>query len=60
MSQPKFPWRWLIFFLVTAVVGAVVYDVYTSKTVKGKVVTPPTVFLLTEQVVYARCPQNKQ
>lgn len=36
MSQPTFPWKWVVFFLLTAVIGVVVYDVYTSKTVKGK------------------------
>ncbi|XP_060578304.1 transmembrane protein 214-A-like [Ruditapes philippinarum] len=34
MSKPRFPWRWLMFFLVSTVIAIVAYDVYTSKTLK--------------------------
>ncbi|KAL4235624.1 hypothetical protein ACF0H5_004019 [Mactra antiquata] len=35
MSKPRFPWRLLMFFLVSTVIAIVTYDVYTSKTLKS-------------------------
>ncbi|XP_053395590.1 transmembrane protein 214-B-like [Mercenaria mercenaria] len=34
MSKPRFPWRLLMFFLISTVIAVVAYDVYTSKTLK--------------------------
>lgn len=34
LSRPRFPWKWVMFFLVSTLTAIIVYDVWVSKTFK--------------------------